>query len=365
VSLEQTLTHELASVAGSIDVPPPPAAAALAQEADAARSRRRLRVAATTLLAAAAVVAAIVVGSQVGRPDTAPSPAPQPTAESTARPARLPTGAPPAIAFVKDDRLYVDDRAQHGSWVSVLNRGATAVGYVDDGNDLTQTIALFRDGSEIARAATAASQVVVLSPDGTKAAWVERDGSAWYLVAYDVADRRELGRLPADAHVLGHVGRETEAWETLRSVDDEGRVTWGGVVRGHVWTPGSTPRDTAPEVPRQTPSTAYPVRSEIVTVSPDGAWGAWTIAHTGEQQQGSTRVPDQYDVEVTAQRPGQPDSAIHFRLPRNTNASGTDWESNGAFLVTVFDDPTGVSWHYVRCVIATGKCEVAPTPANP
>jgi hypothetical protein len=365
VNVEQTLTDELASVAGSIGVPPPPAAAALVQEAETARSRRRLRVAATTLLAAAAVVAAIVAGNEIGRPDAAPSPAPQPTADSTARPARLPTGAPPAIAFVKNDRLYVDDRVQPGSWVSVLNRGATAVGYVDDGNDLTQTIVLFRDGSEITRAVSAASQIVVLSPDGTKAAWVERDGSSWYLAAYDVANRRELGRLPVDAHVLGHVGRETEAWETLRSVDDQGVVTWGGVVRGHVWTPGSAPRDTAPEAPRPTPSAAYPVRSDIVTVSPDGAWGAWTVDHTGEQPQGGSDIPDQYDVEVTAQRPGQPASAIHFRLPRNTNASGTDWESNGAFLVTVFEDPTGVSWHYVRCVIATRKCEVAPTPADP
>jgi hypothetical protein len=361
MNVEQTLTDELRVVADTVAAPPPPAVAALVHEADRARTRSRVRWAATTVLAAAAVVAAIVIGSQVGRPNASPSPLPQPTELPTS----LPTGAPPAIAFVKNDRLYVDDRVQPGSWVSVVNRGRTAIGYLDDANDLTGTMVLFRDGSEVVRVPHASVQGTVVSPSGVKVAWVERDGSAWYLVVYDLGIRDEQGRLPVDAHAVGHVGQETEAWESLTTVDDTGEVTWGGVLKRHLWTPGSAPKDTAPEVPRGTGSTAYPVDEGLVTVSPDGAWGAWTTDHTGEFEQGSTDIPDQYKVEVTVQKPGRPASAIHFQLPRNSNASGIDWETDTAFLVTVFEDPTGISWHYVRCLVATGKCEVAPTPSTP
>ncbi|MFL6156508.1 MAG: hypothetical protein ACJ72D_10470, partial [Marmoricola sp.] len=99
-----------------------------------------------------------------------------------------------------------------------------------------------------------------------------------------------------------------------------------------------------------------------VAVSPDERWGVWTTDHTGEQVQGGTAIPDQYVVEVTAQQPDRPGSTIHFELPRSSNISSLDWETDRAFLAIVYDDPTGVSWHYVRCTIATRGCEVAPTP---
>ena len=41
---------------------------------------------------------------------------------------------------------------------------------------------------------------------------------------------------------------------------------------------------------------------------------------------------------------------------------GSDWETTETFLTQVFDDPIGDTWHYVRCFIATKRCEVAPTP---
>jgi hypothetical protein len=358
MNVEQILTDELGVVAASVEAPPPPAAAELIEKAERARTRTLLTRLGGSALVAAAVVAAIVIGTQVGDPDATPSPAPQPS--------ELSTGAPPRIPFVKNDKLYVDGQVQRGSWLGVVTVQAASVGYLDDANDLTGSVALFHNGSEIARVPNVSVQGVVLSPDGSKAAWVERTGGGtWYVVSFDLEAGHELGRVAVDRNVLGHVGQESEAWESVSAVDNAGEVTWGGVVRQHLWKPGGVPEVSAPDPNPGATSGEFPVDEGIVSLSPDGAWGAWTVDHTGDQLQGTSATPDQYDVEVMAQRPGQPASLIHFGLPRNTNASGISWETTGGFLVTVFDDPTGISWHYLRCTIATRECEVAPTPYAP
>ncbi|MBO9522739.1 MAG: hypothetical protein J7518_14500 [Nocardioidaceae bacterium] len=361
MNLDQTLTDELRTVATELRTPPPPPAAELVRLAERQRTRARLRAAGIAVVAAAAVVTALALGGQLGKPDAAPSPAPRPTDLPTA----LPTGDPPAIPFIENDRLHVAGRVQPGSWVAVQTREGSSVAYLDDANDLTQTIALFDDGDPLGRFTDVSTQVVVLSPHGARAAWVERDGSRWFLVVYDFQTHREQGRLAVDARTMGHVGVENEGWESLGSVDDTGTVRWGGVLQGHVWTPDGEPQDTAPDADAGTPSGRFPVDEGVVSLSPDGAWGAWTVDRTGDRPQGTTDTPDQYDVEVAAQRPGQPGTRIRLPLPRDSNASGIDWETTGTFLVTVFDDPTGVSWHYVRCSVVTRDCELAPTSEAP
>ena len=348
MNVENILTEELRSVGTNLRTPPPPVAMDLVRVAETRRSRTRLKASATVLIAAAAVLGAVLVSGNLGRQDTAPSPTKQPTV--------LPTGEPPKISFVKDSALYVGGTRRPGTWAGVLPRRSGSLAFSENAHG---TIALFRDGKEVTRVDTQTDLGPVLSPSGTKAAWIQRDGADFSMVAYDLASGRELGRQQVGSRVLGHVGEETEAWESLYEISDAGVVAYGGVLRQHLWTPGSSPVDGTPE-PTDEP-TGYPTDMYVV-LSPDGPWGAWTIDRAGDQPQGTTTTPAQYLVEVAAQKAGEPASLIQFQLPRNSNASSVDWETNGSFLVTVFDDAYGESWHYVRCILKTKRCEVAPTP---
>lgn len=353
MSIEQTLSEELRDVGAAVLPPPAPDAALLVRIAERARTRTLVRSGISVVLTAAVVLAIVALGGHLKNPDAGPVPTPQPTA--------LPTGKPPQVPYIKNDVLYVKGQALAGSWGGVVNHQASSIGYPDDvsGNPETGTMVLFHDGSELARFPHVATSL--LSPNGRKAAWIERDGQDWFAVVYDLETSRELGRIAVDAHDLGHVGPENEGWESLSSVDDDGVVIWAGVLTAHAWTPGHAPVETSIPDGYDAQPGDFPDPS-VVTLSPDGAWGAWSEDRTGDQPQGTSTIPDQYDVHVFAQQPGQPSTRIEFRLPRNTNAAGAEWETTGDFLVTVFDDPTGVSWHYVRCTIATRGCEVAPTP---
>jgi hypothetical protein len=355
VNLEQTLTDELASVAGSIGVPPPPAVAAVVQRAEQSRTRSRVRWTATTLLAAAAVVAAVVVGNQIGRPDAAPSPAPQPTRSPTG----LPTGAPPRVAYVAGSRLYLDGRVVPGDWGGVDVVGGTTLGYVHDPHDQTTTRVVFRDGREVGRITdVSVDQPSLLSRDGTKLAWVERAGGRYFLVVRDVPGWRELGRLEVDPSRLGHVGAEDEGWETLTAVADDGTVSYGGVVAAHTWKPGSAPVDQAPQPSLE--SNDFPRSSGGVVISPDGTWGAWSTDRHGKV----TVDADQKADGVTLAHPRRPASQFTLALPPGTDGRMLTWESTTDLLVTVFDDPDGVRWHFLRCDVVTRRCELAPTPGS-
>jgi hypothetical protein len=356
MNLEQILSDELRTVADETAAPPPPAFAALVRESRVARRREVRRRGTTAVLVAAAVLTAVVLGSRVDGPDAGPSPAPQPTSVPTA----LPTGAPPAIAFIEGDTLYVGGQAQQGSWTAVSTRGRTSLAHLDDETrNGIGTIALFRHGSLVV--AIPHTQQAVLSPAGSRAAWLEQDGSRWFAVVYDLVSDNEQGRVAVDAQDLGHVGKETESWESISAVDDAGVVTWGGVLRSHTWTPGSAPVEWAPAAPGRT-SGDFPVADGVVSLSPDGTWGAWMVDHSGEQEQGTSETPDQWTIEAFAQRPGDPASRIQFKLPRNTPPVDIVWETEDNILLQVSDDPTGITWHFLRCAVATRRCEVAPTP---
>jgi len=354
VNVETTITEELREVGAPLRPPPAPDPATLVRAAGRARTRTLVRSGISAALAAAVILAIVVLGAHLKDPNAAPIPTPEPTV--------LPTGQPPQIPYIQNETLYVDGQVQPGSWAGVVTHQASSIASLNDftGTPETWTTVLFHDGSEVARIPHVGGSV--LSPAGRRAAWIERDGQDWYVVVYDLERSREQGRWPVDAHTLGHVGPENEGWEGLSAVDDGGVTTWAGALKVHTWTPGSAPVESDQTDP-EPPSGQFPVDDAVVSLSPDGAWGVWNEDLTGDQVvQGSTETPDQYNVHVFAQRPGQPGTRIEFPLPSNVNMGGADWETTETFLTQVFDDPTGDTWHYVRCFIATKRCEVAPTP---
>lgn len=355
MNLEQIIRDELREVGAAVHPPPAPDPGLLVGGARQERARRLVRSGASVVLAAAVVLGIVLLGNALGHPTSAPSPAPQPT--------ELPTGMAPQVPYIKNDVLYIDGRVRPGSWVGVITHQARSIAYLDDSTGVpeTGTIALFRGASELARIPNVGASA--LSPNGRKAAWIERDGASWFAVVYDMETHREMGRLEVDAHQLGHVGAENEGWETLSAVDNNGVVTWGGVLKVHTWTPGSEPVASDPPTdPGSTPSGDFPVDDSEVSLSPDGTWGVWVEDRTAGQEQGTDETPDQYDRHLFAQHPGDPSSRFEFPLPPGLNISGGDWEMRMTVLSQVFDDPAGDTWHYVRCVITTRECEVAPTP---
>lgn len=350
MNLEQIITDELHEIGAAVRPPPPPNPALLVREADRVRVRTVVRSGLSVVLAAAVVLGIIAFAGHLGNPDAGPIPNPEPTV--------LPTGAPPAIPYIRNETLYVQGVAQPGSWAGVQTHEASSLAYLNDAQDESGTIVLFRDGTEVGRFPNVSSSA--LSPLGRKAAFAQRQGKDWFLVVYDLETRHEVGRRPADPEKLGRGVVESEAWESISAVDDDGRVSWGGVVEVHTWKPGSAPVSSAPPADPGAQSGNFPVDDSEVSLSPDGAWGAWLTAGSGHQEQSTGDPSQEYLHHLYAQEAGKPSSRFEFRLPPGLNIGGADWETSGSFLTQVFDDPTGDSWHYIRCTLATRACEVAP-----
>ena len=349
MNVETAVTAELQTVVGRVTAPPPPATATLVRRAEQTRSRARLRRVGVVGLVAAAVVAAVVIGSQLGKPDASPVPTPQPTS--------LPTGAPPRVPYVSGSTLYLDGGVVPGVWGGVKTVAGTTLGSLESGTSGTSTEVIFLAGREVGRLTRVSSnQDVLLSTDGTKVVWVERDGQRFFLVVRDIPTWRELGRLEVDRSKLGHLGAENEGWETVQSVANDGTVTYSSVVVSHTWKPGNDPVDHAvrPEEPA-----GYPEGVAGVEISPDGSWGAWSTDRHGV----ITSDPDELAKTdgVTVQHPHQPASRFTIALPVDTDARALTWESTTDLLVTVFDDVDGTTWHFVRCSTVTRRCEEVPT----
>ena len=324
------------------------------------RSQTRFRAVALTALAAAAVVAAIVGGAQIGRPDAAPPPT-SPTATQTAA-APLPTGDAPRIPYINGTTLYVDGKAQPGNWSDVLTRGNGTTMATLNTAQRSGIIVLFREGAEVFRVARTNGDAAVLSEDGTKLAAVELDADTADLVVFDAVRGRELGRLAVDRTRFARDGEESEAWETLTEVGNDGTVSYGGVLVSHTWRPGDDPVDGDP-APYVDPFEGYPAKAEYVWTSPDGRWGAWLTDRLGNPPDDAHAQP--LDG-VTFQRRGVPDSRVTIALPEGTDASGgLRWESSTSVLVLVDGDTELGIWHFLRCDIAQLACERAPTPTAP
>lgn len=360
MNVETTLTDELNTVAASVQAPPPPAVSALVQEAEHVRAlRTRRRLIASAGLAAAAVVAAIVLGAQLGKPSASPPPAPQPTVKP------MSTGAPPRIPFVAGSKLYVDGRLRRGVWLEVVTAGRTSVATrgVGDGYSVPAVV-LFRDGVEVAH--FKADFGALLSPKGTKVAWLEVGDGTARVVVRDMDSGRDLGRLSVDRLLFVHDegAEENEGWENLEKVADDGTVTYGGVVVMHTWQPGSAPVDHKPSPPGRD-FQGYPGRAGYVWVGPDGTWGAWQTDRHGRSEPDAADQVNWKPDGITAQRSGEPTTRITFALPLGAQTQHVIWESSTDLLVVVSEDPAGEIARYLRCSITRRTCELAPTPTDP
>jgi hypothetical protein len=355
MTLEQTLIEELRFVADSADPPVPPSVAELVRIAERIRTRSRLTRVAGTALVAAAVVTAIVIGTQVGRPNAAPPPT-HPTGDATGGP--LPTGAAPKIPYVLDGTLYIDGRARPGTWSSVMTVGRTSLAVNGPDGAERNPVVLFHDGVEVARLTKDGTQDAVLSPGGTKIAWIEDDAGTGVLVVHDMDTGQDLGRRSvATTRFTG--GEENEGWESIQQVDDDGTVTYGSVVVTHTWKPSSDPVDSTPTSGSEM-IPGFPERAGYVWLSPEGTWGAWQTDRTGDP------APDEGNGlldGITVQHPGDRASRFTIALPARTDARRLEWETSTDLLVTVFDDRDGNRWHFLRCDVTERSCEQVPTGA--
>ncbi|MFL6156162.1 MAG: hypothetical protein ACJ72D_08730 [Marmoricola sp.] len=343
MTLEETLTTELSTVAGSVQAPPPPVAE-LVRRGEQARRSRTVRLVAITLATAAAIVAAGLATGVSGKLSSAPV-----TPSGTMTHGPVPTGPPPQIPYVDYHRLYLEGDAQPGLWSSVVSSGRTAVAEPY----LPGKARIFRGQEQIGEIPPDGLDVF-FSPDSNVLAWTERSGTAAYIVVWSATSRRELGRLPVATMTLDN---DDESVEHLAGVSDDGTVTYGGVLAGHRWKPGTAPVDT-PVLLDDSPK-GFPGDVAGVVVDPTGTWGAWATDRTGQDP---AEMPgDGSYTGVTFQRPHEPASRFVIALPDGADVGSLLWESASNLLVQVYDDPDAVQSHFLRCSITTRQCEHAPT----
>ncbi|HET6151419.1 MAG TPA: hypothetical protein VFE15_00585 [Marmoricola sp.] len=185
MNVEQTLTEELGAVARSISTPPPPSVTALVATAERVRSRRIGTTVAVSGLLAAAIVGAVVLGNDLGHPDSAP-----PITKVSIAP--LPTGAAPRIPYVIGSTLYVGGQPISGSYRAATTAGTTTLAYPPAQAGNFNRFEVLHDGIKVANGL---ARDVVMSPDGTKVAWAEVDATSAHLIEIDGTTGRELGRL--------------------------------------------------------------------------------------------------------------------------------------------------------------------------
>jgi hypothetical protein len=351
VNLEENLTEELGTVARSLTTPPAPSVTDLVRRAERARARSRRTAVGVSGLVAAVVVGAVVLGTQLGDPRaTGPGP--------THRSGVLPTGAPPAIPYVDGTTLYVGNVAQPGRYYGVDVAGSSAVAYPGAGVVAPHSVALFRQGVKIRDIAT---DLAVLSPDGTRAAWVEVTKRSAHLVVYDVDAEKVVGRLKVRRSLYADDVAETEARERVGSVTDNGTVTYGGVVVTHTWKPGWDPVDEVPQdVPTTTPG--FPDDARDVVVNPYGTWGAWATGTDGRSGPYDDEDPALADA-ITFERPDRPATLVTVPISPHQLVDSITWETENAALVAIQGRADGPVT-YVRCDVSRRTCQVAPVPGD-
>lgn len=360
MNIEQTLTDELRVVATAVQPPPPPDVAVLVRQAVRSRGRTRVRWATTTVLAAAAVIAAIVLGNQIGRPDAAPSPTkPTPTRKADA----LPVGSPLRTYVDQvNGRLYIDGTTEPGAWNDASTVDGLTLAF---GRTTTRSgdaeVGVFRDGQRVGTLQHVSDHLVETSPDTRAVAWVEEHDTTGVIVVAQVGDEgvHELGRLSVPALILGG---DDESDENLISVADDGTVTYGGILSGHSWLPGSTPRVADVSSYLYGPQ-GYPPRADDVRPNHYGTWGAWL---TDQRDPGAGGGYASWGA-VAFQQPGHPETKVKVTLPANDNdVRDLYWESDtDLILATSYGDSSADAVKdYVRCSVTDATCEVAPGPGD-
>lgn len=349
--VDQLLTDELREIADAVDVPPPPGVPDLASRARHEVRRTRARAVAIAGGVAGVAVAAIVIGSQISGSDAPTHP------KSTG----LRTGEPSHLPFLEGTHLYVGGQLQPGRWQQVISTGDTSIALLDAAAPRRQTLIVFRDDVEVVRVTGIAAYQVMVSTDGNKAAYVVLGGTDAHLVVLDTVARVELGRIAVSRSLLGHLGKENEAWEGIQGVADDGTVTYGGVLVTHVWNPGSPPVNHKASFDAFPPP-GFPGNADSIVVSPDGGWGSWLTDPYAAPQAVDTSfgVP----AGLTFQRPGKPETRATIALPHDGSPVRVAWEATTKVLVTVFHDPGGQSIELLRCSVVDKTCEYAPVPTG-
>jgi hypothetical protein len=327
MTLEQTLVEELQVVA-DVRAPLPPAVADLVRIAERERSRTlRLRVVATGLVAAA-VVAAIVLGSQVGRPESAPQPV---------KPS--PSYYAPGVPYLYKDRLYIDHKPQLGAWMQVESAGDHTLAVTAD-----QVGVIYRNGVQVGQ-----TEGVVyassLSRGGTMAAWIALTGKdSGELVVRDLDGARDLLRLPVDLQPHGEQGVETSLL-----VKDDATTIYEINGRQWTWRPdgGDPVRSHRQPNAIDTHPPGFDGVGQPIRLSPDHLWGAWITGPDG----GPAADVEGAAIAITVQKPGRPESRFTMPVPREVEAAPIpSWDSP---TVVLLNGPKTA-----RCDIMTRTCRV-------
>lgn len=355
MNVEQILTDELRAVADAQNAPPPPEIDGLVRRADRARSQRRLRFVVTSGLVAATLVVAVTLAGHAGGPDAAPSPTHPSPANLVDR---LPVGDPPAIPFLVGETLYLFDQPVTGKWWDVQTVQGTTVA-VRAVPPMGKPV-LFDSDLKPTHLLDDAVGTAVLSPDGTKLAWIEQVGSSALVVVYDLEAGRELGRAAFDAKL---VHNEDGTQVSIRELDDDGTVVYGGGLGMTRWRPGG-PAVTVQNADADAPVDGFPVGPLELHRNGDGNWGAWLSDRDGAASattaSGKRRVLDA----VTFQDPTAPASRFTITLPDGYDLRTLTWESALDVLITYVDHEGAPVVRYARCNVEDRHCEHVPTPAD-
>lgn len=229
MSLEDRLTAELGSRADRLGTPHVEVSGL---ERLGRRERRRRRTAWAS--AGAAVAAAVVIGgvAVLAQPDarTAPGPGPatDPPSQAVEEPAALP--------YLLDGTLHLGERriAVDPDWQLAFAGGTTLVGRQWEGPWAVV------EGERLVELPTGVTTPVgvILSDDGTRAAWVnDVDRTTQRVVLWDLVAGSEIDRVEVE------VAPDFEGQLSLDGIDLLGRVTWtDNLLRDlTLWRPGSDP----------------------------------------------------------------------------------------------------------------------------
>ncbi|MCW2764124.1 MAG: hypothetical protein JWO11_83 [Nocardioides sp.] len=408
MSIEEELRIELETVARAL--PSQPVVSVPGLERAGRRERTRVRATLVSVAAAAAVVVAVTGASVLGRgsgPDPAP-PGPAPSGPQHGEPATLedlPVGPSTGVPWRQGGVWHVDGTEIATPLKTVVFRGGTTL--VGRSAADGASWSLVRDGQLVPLVESPWPLVPKVSPDGSRIAWVQEEGSHqlgtyrsrvhYRVVAFDVAGQREVGALDrtqlveccdaggsltllglnANGRVLfGSMGGDPVLWEpgdgetVLRGREADllvgdmwpGGITWqeeGGAgimdvvgAYGTVGTDGTVHRvGTMPD-------------DQLGRWSGDGS--AYVYPGTSEGDSPSkVRLDHLWVKRIDAQEP------VELRLPSAPSFQVVAWESADVVLIEA-RQPYGEPGDYepglvglVRCDASSGDCErVADGPTG-
>lgn len=229
MNIEDRLTAELGARADSL-VAPHVEVPALERLGRAERRRRRT----TWASAGAALAAAVVVGgvALLAQPDARTAPGPGPSEDPPSQAVEEPGALPYLLGgelVVGERRIPVDP-----DWQIAFAGGTTLVGLQWEGPWSVL------EGDRLVELPTGTTTPVgvILSDDGTRAAWVnDVDRTTQRVVLWDLVADEEVGRVEVA------VAPDFRDQLSLNGIDRLGRVTWTTNVLEDltVWSPGSAP----------------------------------------------------------------------------------------------------------------------------